>query len=322
MTRTGTWHFGAAWRLAWIIPLALSGCSRSTAAPPTAAPPGAASIPPSAAPSSAQVPDGEPNLITQLMKAPAAPPSDGDIAITHFGRYQLTGILQDGSAEQPGTDAAPAKGTGYPGLALDHPITFQAIAQQKGDLTAYPALTHGKLHHIQLQMTEQQASTYKQLYGKHARVDCDVDFVGRYYTPIYCGVIDIQELPDTSDQATTSSTSQTSPSSAGGTPSLPTTPEHVDPAALMALPGDYEGRVVSFTVQASAGLQRNSDGTSSVYIDDYEHLSPVLQGDVLRKWLNSKFAPDGVYTITFIGRVEPDAGSPFVRFNVEDFSIN
>lgn len=105
-------------------------------------------------------------------------------------------------------------------------------------------------------------------------------------------------------------------------PSPAAPPENVDPAALMALPGDYAGRTVSFTVKASGGLRRESNGTSSVYLDDYFHLNPILQGDVVRKWLKAGFSPDGVYNITFIGQVQPDPNTPFVNFKVEDFSIN
>lgn len=93
----------------------------------------------------------------------------------------------------------------------------------------------------------------------------------------------------------------------------------VSPATLMALPKDYEGRRVQFTVRASGGLQPDAPGRSRVYIDDYNHLTPILQGAVLRQWLDSGLAPSRVYAVTFVGRVRLKPYGSFVDFEVDEF---
>lgn len=93
----------------------------------------------------------------------------------------------------------------------------------------------------------------------------------------------------------------------------------VSPAALQALPKNYEGKVVQFKVQVLGGLSPNGPGESRVYIDDYSHLTPILQGAVLRRWLEAGFSPNRVYTVTFRGRVRSRSRGDFVDFDVDDF---
>lgn len=106
------------------------------------------------------------------------------------------------------------------------------------------------------------------------------------------------------------------------TPDSALTPEAetVDPARLMALPKDYEDRRVQFAARVSGGLQPEGSGRSRAYIDDYSHLTPILQGSVLRKWLESGFMSGRVYSVTFVGRVRTKSYGSFVDFEVEDFS--
>ncbi|WP_019103177.1 DUF4431 domain-containing protein [Chromobacterium haemolyticum] len=109
-----------------------------------------------------------------------------------IGEYWLQGVLQNGSREKPGKLAGTNE-KGYMGLLLDDPIEFSRIIN-KEDASQYAALKGGTLQHIQMIMSPDNERKYKKLYGKRVKVRCSVDFVGRYYTPVFCDAGSISEV--------------------------------------------------------------------------------------------------------------------------------
>jgi hypothetical protein len=93
----------------------------------------------------------------------------------------------------------------------------------------------------------------------------------------------------------------------------------ISPAALTALPGEYEGRSVQFAARVMGGLHPWSPGRSWAYIDDYPNLKPMLEGALLHQWIDAGFAPGREYDVTFVGRVHPNITGTGVNFEVEEF---
>lgn len=112
-----------------------------------------------------------------------------------IGKYSLSGTLQDGSIDMPGLIAETSPGRGYRGLALDEPLNITHITVGV-DTNSWPVLERGQLDHIQMVMNKNNAISYKELYGKHVIVDCSIDFVGRYHTPVFCAVNKITLAPE------------------------------------------------------------------------------------------------------------------------------
>ena len=112
-----------------------------------------------------------------------------------IGKYSLSGTLQDGSIDMPGLIAETSPGRAYRGLALDEPLNITHITVGV-DTNSWPVLERGQLDHIQMVMNKNNAISYKELYGKHVIVDCSIDFVGRYHTPIFCSVNKITLAPE------------------------------------------------------------------------------------------------------------------------------
>jgi hypothetical protein len=112
-----------------------------------------------------------------------------------IGKYSLVGTLQDGARDTPGLIVETTEGKTYRGLALDDPLNITHITVGV-DTTAWPVLERGRLDHIQMVMDRNNAVAYKELYGKHVIVECFIDFVGRYYTPVFCGVNKITLAPE------------------------------------------------------------------------------------------------------------------------------
>lgn len=113
-----------------------------------------------------------------------------------IGKYTLSGTIQDGSVELPGLIAEKTTpGKTYRGLALDEPLNITHITVGV-DTSTWPVLERGQLDHIQMVMNKNNAISYKELYGKHVIVDCLIDFIGRYHTPVFCSVNKITPAPD------------------------------------------------------------------------------------------------------------------------------
>ena len=120
-----------------------------------------------------------------------------------IGKYSLTGTIQDGSRDTPGLIVSKASEKSYRGLALDEPLNISHITVGV-DTSMWPVLEKGHLDHIQMVMDNKNAAVYKKFYGKHVVVDCSIDFVGRYYTPVFCGVNKITLAPASISTNTTS----------------------------------------------------------------------------------------------------------------------
>ncbi|MDR3479862.1 MAG: hypothetical protein P4L91_04035 [Burkholderiaceae bacterium] len=112
----------------------------------------------------------------------------------NYGRYVLSGTIQNGSGLAPGTNDKPKPGHTYPGLQLDTPVDITRMTKGM-DRDVHPELQRGYLENIQLVMNAKNAGLYKRYYGRHVNVECDIDFVGRYYTPVFCEVISIVQVP-------------------------------------------------------------------------------------------------------------------------------
>jgi len=106
--------------------------------------------------------------------------------INDYGEYVLSGRLTDGDTHKPGANPGVISlGGGYPGLLLDTPLNVNPVFS--GNLKNYRIPQNGYLNHIQLDLyNEENSKYYKVNYGKHVRIRCNIDFVGRYYTPVYC----------------------------------------------------------------------------------------------------------------------------------------
>ena len=111
-----------------------------------------------------------------------------------IGKYSLTGTIQDGARDTPGLIVSKTTEKTYHGLALDDPLNISHITVGM-DTSMWPVLEKGRLDHLQMVMDNKNATAYKKFYGKHVVVDCSIDFVGRYYTPIFCGVNKITLAP-------------------------------------------------------------------------------------------------------------------------------
>jgi hypothetical protein len=114
--------------------------------------------------------------------------------LVSIGNYSLSGTIQDGARDKPGLIVPGVSGKFYRGLALDEPLNISHITVGV-DTSSWPVLESGQLDHIQMVMDYPNATEYKKLYGKHVVVECFIDFVGRYYTPVFCGVSKITLAP-------------------------------------------------------------------------------------------------------------------------------
>lgn len=128
--------------------------------------------------------------------------------LIHIGQYSLAGTIANGAKDRPGFIVETTPENTYAGLALDEPVNITHITVGI-DISAWPVLSRGRLDHIQMVMDGKNAALYKSLYGRHVVVDCSIGFVGRFYTPVFCGVNKITLSPEGS--TTQERASQTAP---------------------------------------------------------------------------------------------------------------
>ena len=133
----------------------------------------------------------------------ASPPAEQTAEVAQatqsveIGHFRLTGVIKNGDREKPGYKVGTSSGQTYAGLALDVPIDVTRITSGM-DLSMYSSLRRGYLEHIQMLMNAHNAALYKKYYGMHVAVECLIDFVGRYYTPVFCDVSGITSINPTS----------------------------------------------------------------------------------------------------------------------------
>lgn len=135
------------------------------------------------------------NYVIAIILASVIPASGHAGQWVNIGKYSLSGTLQDGARDTPGFSVDHAQGKTYRGLALDEPLNITHITVGV-DTSVWPVLERGQLDHIQMVMDRNNAVLYKKLYGQHVIVDCFIDFIGRYYTPVFCGVNKITPAPE------------------------------------------------------------------------------------------------------------------------------
>ncbi|PRC91722.1 hypothetical protein [Solimicrobium silvestre] len=112
-----------------------------------------------------------------------------------IGHAEISGVLKNGSRVQPGDDVPTVPGKTYAGLRPERRLDVSAITSGMDSSPLAGAIKLGYLDNIQLIMDARQTAEYKRLYGKHVVVDCNIDYIGRYYTPVFCGVVSIVLKP-------------------------------------------------------------------------------------------------------------------------------
>ncbi|MEB7712788.1 hypothetical protein NGC32_08605 [Kluyvera cryocrescens] len=131
-------------------------------------------------------------ILALLFSAPVAAKDLNKNIIQDYGRYTLKGRLLDGDVSNPGKKTSLIKnGDGYSGLLLDATLDIRPLINHldADSLQSYSALKDGTLQHLQIDMTNKQSKFYNENYGKHVSVLCNIEFIGRYFTPVYCEVI-------------------------------------------------------------------------------------------------------------------------------------
>ncbi|WP_139427464.1 hypothetical protein [Aeromonas sobria] len=132
----------------------------------------------------------------QTQKPVQAQKSKFDV-VSGYGEHLVWGKLKDGDKNHPGQSSTTMEqGAGYPGLLLDTPLDIRPLLSNLDPQAKenYPALQSGLLNHIQIDLSDQQKQYYKSHYGDHVRIRCNIEFVGRFYTPVYCEALQINAL--------------------------------------------------------------------------------------------------------------------------------
>jgi len=132
-----------------------------------------------------------------FLSFPALAKEPNEEAIESYGRHIIRGKMVDGDKDHPGeAPKSISKGTGYMGILLDTPLDVRPILKQLDPeaLKFQPALQHGFIDHIQVEFTKSQAEFYQIYYGSRVQITCNIDFSGRFYTPIYCEAMAVSPL--------------------------------------------------------------------------------------------------------------------------------
>lgn len=133
-------------------------------------------------------------VLSLLLTFPTLAQKNSAEIVQNYGEYLVLGTLKDGDTTHPGqSSSAIQQGAGYSGLLLDTPMDIRPLLSPQ-TLKNYPALQRGFLEHIQIDLTNEQRKFYKSHYGEQVRIRCNIDFVGRFYTPVYCEALEINSI--------------------------------------------------------------------------------------------------------------------------------
>ncbi|MGG7670759.1 hypothetical protein ACQ4OC_19260 [Yersinia sp. J1] len=126
-----------------------------------------------------------------------------DNVISSYGKHVIWGQMTDGDPTHPGEKPKTIQlGMGYTGILLDTPIDIRPLLNQLDPqvIKFNSSLQRGFLDHIQVDFTKTQKQFYDRFYGKRVRITCNIDFVGRFYTPIYCEALGVEPVWGTSPE--------------------------------------------------------------------------------------------------------------------------